>query len=387
MKLSKRILAIKPSATLSISAKAAAMKNEGKAVISFSLGEPDFNSPECASKEAIAAINRGETHYTLNTGIIELREEISNYYKKRFNLDYSLSEIIVSSGAKPLLYQALQTLVDPGDEVILFAPIWVSYIEQIRLAGGKEAIVDTIATNLIPTKEALEKALSLRSVGIILNSPSNPSGAVYNEETMKIIADFARENKLWIIFDEIYERLVYEPAKHVNILNVAPDLREQVVIINGTSKAYAMTGWRIGYALGPKEIISKMGTLQAHLTSNASSIAQWAAYGAVKYGEADVEKMHDAFAERRKIILELISDMPYVKVKEPEGAFYVYVDIRDCPINDDMEFCKRLLEEKFIATVPGTEFYTPGFLRISYASSMENIKEGMARLKEFLQEL
>lgn len=387
MKLSKRILAIQPSATLGISAKAKAMKSEGKPIISFSMGEPDFNSPECASKAAIDAINRGESHYTLNTGITELREEVCNYYKKRFNLDYSPSEVIISNGAKPLLYEAIQTLVDPDDEVILFAPAWVSYVEQLHLAGGKEVLIDTIATNLLPTKKALQKVLSSKTVGIILNSPSNPSGAVYNEETMTMIADFARENDLWIIFDEIYERLTYKPAKHVNILNVAPDLRDKVVIINGTSKAFAMTGWRIGYALAPKEIIFKMGTLQEHLTSNASSIAQWAAYGALKDGEDDVRKMHHEFSKRRETILELIRAMPYVKVKEPEGAFYVFVDIRDCPIPDDTKFCEKLLEEKFVAVVPGTAFYTPGFIRISYASSMENIKEGMARLKEFLEEL
>ena len=387
MKLSKRILAIEPSATISVAAKAKALVSEGKSVISFSMGEPDFDSPESASKAAIAAINRGETHYTLSSGITELREEICLYYKKRFNLNYDISEVIVSTGAKPLLYEALQVLVDPGDEVLLFAPSWVSYIEQLHLAGGKEVMVDTIATDLVPTKDALQKAVSEKTVGLILNSPSNPSGAVYDEETMKMIADFARENNLWIIFDEIYERLTYSPAKHVNILNVAPDLRDKVIIINGTSKAYAMTGWRIGYALGPKEVIAKMGTLQDHLTSNASSIAQWAAYGAIKHGENDIERMHKAFSERRGVILELVRSMPYVKVKDPAGAFYIFIDIRDCPLADDIKFSEKLLEEKYVAVVPGTAFYAPGFIRVSYAASMENIKEGMNRLKEFLEEL
>ncbi len=387
MKMSKRILEIQPSATLSISAKAKTMKAEGKPVISFSLGEPDFNSPECASKAAIEAIERGESHYTLNSGILELRKEVCNYYKRRFGLEYAPDEVLIAPGAKPLLYQALQMFVDPGDEVLLFSPAWVSYVEQIHLAGGKEVIVDTLKTDLIPTKEAVEAVLSNKTVGMIINSPSNPSGAIYNEETLKMIADIAREKDLWIIFDEIYERLVYASAKHVNILNVAPDLRDKVILINGASKAYAMTGWRIGYALGPKPLIAKMNTLQTHLTSNASSIAQWAAWGAVKDADPDVEKMREAFEERRGVILGLVRDMPYVKVRDPEGAFYIFIDVRESPIPDDMKFCEKLLEEKFVAAVPGAAFYAPGFVRFSYACSMDNIREGMQRLKEFLKAL
>ncbi|HAH68942.1 MAG TPA: pyridoxal phosphate-dependent aminotransferase [Synergistaceae bacterium] len=387
MKMSKRILEIQPSATLSISAKAKTMKAEGKPMISFSLGEPDFNSPECASKAAIEAIERGESHYTLNSGILELRKEVCNYYKRRFGLEYAPDEVLIAPGAKPLLYQALQMFVDPGDEVLLFSPAWVSYVEQIHLAGGKEVIVDTLKTDLIPTKEAVEAVLSNKTVGMIINSPSNPSGAIYNEETLKMIADIAREKDLWIIFDEIYERLVYASAKHVNILNVAPDLRDKVILINGASKAYAMTGWRIGYALGPKPLIAKMNTLQTHLTSNASSIAQWAAWGAVKDADPDVERMREAFEERRGVILGLVRDMPYVKVRDPEGAFYIFIDVRESPIPDDMKFCEKLLEEKFVAAVPGAAFYAPGFVRFSYACSMDNIREGMGRLKEFLQSL
>ena len=387
MKMSKRILEIQPSATLSISAKAKTMKAEGKPIISFSLGDPDFNSPECASKAAIDAINRGESHYTLNSGIIELRKEVCNYYKRRFGLEYSPDEVLVAPGAKPLLYEALQMLVDPGDEVLLFSPAWVSYVEQVHLAGGKDVIVDTLKTDLIPTKEAIEAVLSNKTVGMIINSPSNPSGAIYNEETLKMIADVAREKGLWIIFDEIYERLVYAPAKHVNILNVAPDLRDKVIIINGASKAYAMTGWRIGYALAPKPLIAKMNTLQTHLTSNASSIAQWAAWGAVKDADPDVEKMREAFEERRGVILGLVRDMPYVKVRDPEGAFYIFIDVRESPIPDDIKFCEKLLEEKFVAAVPGAAFFAPGFVRFSYACSMDNIREGMQRLKSFLQSL
>lgn len=387
MKMSQRIQAMKPSVTISISGKAKTMKAEGKPVLSFSVGEPDFNSPECASKAAIDAINRGESHYTLNPGIVELRQEVCNYYKRSFNLDYTPAEVIIAPGAKPLLYEALQVLADPGDEVILFAPAWVSYVEQIHLAGATEKLVDTVSTGLEPTRENLEKAIGPKTVGMIINSPNNPTGAMMSEETLKMIAEVAKEKDLWIIFDEIYERLAYNGAKHINILQVAPELRDRTILINGASKAYAMTGWRIGYALGSKEMIAQMNKLQTHLTSNATSIAQWAAVGALREGDAVVEEMRKAFEERRKVILGLIGDMPYVKVREPEGAFYVFIDIRECPLPDDMEFCERLLEEKLVAAVPGAAFYAPGFVRFSYACSMESIKEGMGRLKEFLKSL
>lgn len=387
MKFSKKILNIKPSATLSISAKAKNMKAEGKPVLSFSAGEPDFDSPKSARDAAIAAINRGESHYTLNSGIPELRQAVCDYYKKRFGLEYTQNEVIVASGAKPLLYEAMQALVDEGDEVILFAPAWVSYVEQIHMAGGVEKVVDTISTELLPTKENLLSAIGPKTVGMIVNSPSNPTGAIYPEETLKMIAEIAQEKDLWIVFDEIYERFAYDGAKHVNLLNAAPEIKDRVIIINGVSKAYAMTGWRIGYALGPKEIIAKMNTLQTHMTSNASSIAQWAAFGAITEADPDVEAMRAEFEKRRRTIVDMIRGIPGLKVREPEGAFYVFVDIRDCPVPDDMEFCDKLLTEKYVAAVPGTAFFAPGFIRLSYACSMDTIKEGMARMKEFVEGL
>lgn len=387
MNFSKRIMNIKPSATLSISDKAKAMKAEGKPVLSFSAGEPDFKSPEAANTAAIEAIRRGESHYTPTSGIAELRSEVCRYYKERFGLDYAPNQVTVAPGAKPLLYEALQALADEGDEVILFAPAWVSYVEQIHMAGGKEKVVDTISTDLLPLREKLEEAIGKKTAGIIINSPSNPTGVIYPAETLRMIADVAKEHDLWIIFDEIYERLAYEPAKHVNILNAAPEVKDRVLLINGASKAYAMTGWRIGYALGPKELMAKINTLQTHLTSNPCSIAQWAALGALRGAEDDVEMMRREFAKRRSVMVEMLRDMPYIRVKEPEGAFYVFPDIRNCPIPDDMEFCARLLESKYVAAVPGTAFFAPGFLRFSYACSMETIKEGMTRMKEFMESL
>ncbi len=386
MKLSDRILQIKPSATLSISGKAKQMKAEGRPVISFSVGEPDFATPQAGAKAGIDAVNRGESHYTLTSGIIELRREICNYYKNRFDLDYVPDEVTVASGAKPLLYEAFQVLVNPGDEVVLFAPAWVSYVEQLHLAGGKEVLVDTMNTNFVPDAQALEAVITDKTVGIVFNSPNNPTGAMFGEETLKLIAETAKKHDLWILSDEIYERLSYG-KQHINLLQAAPDVRDRTVLINGASKAYAMTGWRVGWALGPKKIISKINSLQGHLTSNACAVAQWAALGALQGAEEDVEKMRLAFAERRETIMKLIRDMPYLKITEPDGAFYAFVNIKDCPVPDDMEFCARLLEEKYVATVPGTAFFAPGYIRISYASSMENIVEGMKRLKEFLENL
>ena len=385
LKFSKRILNIQPSATIYISAMAKTLSTQGKHVISFSLGEPDFGSTQAANDMAIEAIKRGESHYTLSQGIIELREAVCGYYEKRFGLEYKPEDVIVGTGAKPLLYEALQVLVDNGDEVVLFAPAWVSYVEHVHLAGGVEKVVDTMSTNLLPTREKLLEVIGPKTVGIIINSPSNPTGAIYPEETLNMIAEIAIEKDLWIILDEMYERLEYTPAKYGNSLNVVPDVKERVVLVNGVSKAYAMTGWRIGYALGPKEIISNMNVLQAHLTSNASSIAQWAAYGAITSAEEEVVKMRTEFEKRRRLIVNMINNIPSLKVREPDGAFYVFVDITGSRISDDVEFCKQLLDEKYVAAVPGTAFLAPGYIRLSYACSMQNIKEGMKRIKEFVE--
>lgn len=387
MKISKRALNIRESATLAVSEKAKALKNEGKPILSFSAGEPDFISPKAALDSARSAIDRGETHYTANSGIPELKTAVRNYYKDRFGLEYTASEVIVASGAKPLIYEALQVLVDPGDEVLLFAPAWVSYVEQVNLAEGKPVIVETADTDFIPVREAVEKCLTPKTVGMILNTPNNPTGAAYSKDTLEMLAAVAKENDLWIIYDEIYERLVYGETEHLNILSVAPEIRGRVILVNGVSKAYCMTGWRIGYALGPKELVSKIDSIQGHLTSNASSVAQWASVGAINEAEDDVERCRKVFEIRRDMICGLIAEIPGLKLSKPNGAFYAFVDVRGTKISDDVEFCTRLLEEKYVAAVPGTAFLAPGFIRLSYACSEENIREGMKRLREFVTSL
>ncbi len=396
MKLSTRAMNMEPSATLAISAKAKAMKREGKPVISFGAGEPDFTSPRAALDAAREAMERGETHYTPATGIPELKEEVAKYYERRFGLKYNFSkEVIIGSGAKPLIYEALGCLVDPGDEVMIFAPAWVSYVEQIKLCDGKPVIIDTTRSGFLPTASLIEASLSSHTRGMIINTPSNPVGVIYPKETLNVIADLAIKHDLWIIYDEIYERLVYDGLEHINIVSIKPELRDRTIIINGASKAFAMTGWRIGYALGPQEIMSKVGDFQGHLTSNASSISQWAAVGALRGAEEDVKRMHKAFDERRKKMIALLKEVSNISFVEPKGAFYVFVDIRNClgktyegkTIDDDIKFCEMALENKYIALVPGSAFLAPGFVRFSYANSMEEIEEGVRRFKEMVSEI
>jgi aspartate aminotransferase len=395
MRLSDRALKLAPSATLEVVAKAKQLKREGKPVISFGAGEPDFGSPSAAVQAAFDAINRGETHYTPTSGIPELKEAVQSYYLQRFGLEYRQEEILVGAGAKPLLYEAFACLLNPGDEVLLFAPAWVSYVEQITLCDGRPVVLDTSANNFLPSLEQIESAITPRTVGILLNTPNNPTGAVYPRALLEEIATVAERKGLWVIFDEIYERLVYGKAVHTNLLSVFPSLRNSTLLINGVSKAYAMTGWRIGYALGPKPLIEKMGGVQGHLTSNPTSIAQWASAAAIKNAEADVEFMRKAFEERRTLILEALKEMPHISVTEPQGAFYVFVDARKCYgksyrgklITDDISLCRALLEGEFVAAVPGSAFLAPGYLRFSYSNSVEEITEGMKRFGRFLSEL
>jgi aspartate aminotransferase len=396
MKFSTRAKNMEASATLAISGKAKAMKREGKPVISFGAGEPDFTSPKAALDAAKDAIDRGETHYTPATGIPELKEEVAKYYERRFGLKYKFNkEVIIGSGAKPLIYETLGCLVDPGDEVLVFAPAWVSYVEQIKLCDGKPVIIDTTKSGFLPDPSAIEASITPNTKGMLINTPSNPVGVVYPEDGLSKIADIAIKHDLWIIYDEIYERLVYDGQEHINIVSLRPELRDRTILINGASKAFAMTGWRIGYALGPEEAMGKIGDFQGHLTSNPSSIAQWAAVGALRGADEDVKRMHGAFDERRRKMISLLKEIPGISFVEPKGAFYVFVDIRNCLdktyegkiIDSDIKFCELALENKYIAIVPGSAFLTSGFVRFSYANSMEEIEEGIKRFKEMVEAL
>lgn len=383
---------MEPSATLAVVAKAKALKGQGKPVISFGAGEPDFDSPPGAVRYAEKAIREGQTHYTQSNGLPELREAVVSYYKSRFGLEYASDQVIIGAGAKPLIYETLAALVDPGDEVLVFSPAWVSYVEQIRLFDGKEVIVDTTGTNCIPDPEMLARAITPRTVGMLVNTPNNPTGAVYDENTLRSIASLAVKHDLWIIFDEIYERLVYGKNEHRNIVSISPETMDRTVQINGVSKAYAMTGWRIGYALAPRWLTPKVGAVQGHLTSNACSIAQWASLGALMESEPDVVKMRQEFSKRRDIMTGLLSKMPHISFSEPQGAFYVFINVRNTlggsyggrTIENDGDFCEALLEAEFVAAVPGSAFLAPGYVRLGYANGERDIREGMERLHRFL---
>ncbi len=395
MYISERARKMEPSATLAVTAKAKSLKREGKPVISFGAGEPDFDSPPSAIRYAEEAMRKGQTHYTPGTGIPELREAVCTYYKDHFGLEYTPANVVVGAGAKPLLYEALGCLIDPGDEVLVFTPAWVSYVEQVRLFGGKAVLVDTSRTDFIPRLDDVKKAITPRTRAMLVNNPNNPTGAVYDEQCLKDLGRLAVEHNIAIIYDEIYERLVYGNAVHHQILNLVPEARDLTVIINGVSKAFAMTGWRIGYALGPSSIMGYLGDFQGHLTSNACSVAQWASVGALKEAEQDVQKMHGAFEKRRNLIVELMKGMPYISFTEPNGAFYVWFSVEKVlgkswngqVITDDVTLCKVLLESKYVALVPGSAFMADGNVRISYSNSEEEIREGMRRFREFLEEL
>jgi len=394
MKFSRRILGINPSATLAVDAKAKELRSLGKNVISFGSGGPDFISPPAAFEYARNAMERGETHYTPTPGIQELRKEICIYYKKRFAIEYSPAQVVVGAGAKPCIYEALAAIVDPGDEVILIAPTWVSYLEQIQLLDGRVAVVDT-DSKYVPQLANIEKAITDRSVALLLNSPANPSGVMLDEETIKGIGRLAIKYDLWLIWDEIYERITYGETSHYNPVQLMPELASRTVIINGVSKAYAMTGWRIGYSIAPMALASKISDFQSHLTSNPCSIAQWAAVGAMRESDDDVAAMREAFQDRRELMCGLLSQMPHISFPVPDGAFYVFINIKEClgksyegqVITDDQTFCSILLASELVAVVPGSAFLAPGHIRVSYACSPETINKGMKRLQNFLDKL
>jgi aspartate aminotransferase len=377
-----------PSATSEMAAKVLKKKRAGIPVISFTTGEPDYNSPSAARNYAVQAIDEGKTHYPPTPGIPELREAAARYYREHFGLSYESGEVVVGTGAKQLIYSALGCLINPGDEVIVLSPAWVSYVEQIGLFDGLAVKVDTSDTDYLPDPLRIKNACGPRTKALIINSPNNPTGAVYDAKTLGAVGKVAREKNLFVINDEVYERLVYDGGAVVHILKECPDLRGQVLNVNGVSKAFAMTGWRIGYALGPAELIRAVSDIQGHITSGAASISQWASVGAILESQKDCEKMRQGFEVRRDLILELLDRIPGIRFYRPAGAFYVFVDIRDVigssPEADDVAFCLELLEEKNVGVVPGSAFLCPGYLRISYSCSENDIREGVKRFAEFV---
>lgn len=394
LQITERVKKIEPSATLSISARAKALKKEGRDVISFSAGEPDFDTPLVIKEEAKKAIDEGFTKYTPTSGTPELKEAIGKKLEKENGLFYTTQEIIVSCGAKHSLFNAILTLCSPGDEVLLPKPYWVTYLEQIKLAQGKPVLLEPSPSTLTVSIEEIKKALTPHTRLIIINNPSNPTGVVWEEGELEEIAQLAKEKDLVIISDEIYEHLTYDGAK-VKSIATFPGMKERTIVINGVSKAFSMTGWRIGYAAGPQDVIEAMGRLQDHSTSNPTSISQRAAWKALQSDSFLVKEMVEKLDERRKLMMQHLSEIPSVTFPTPRGAFYVFANFspylgksfQGKPINNSLELAESLLEEAQIACIPGIAFGMEGYLRFSYATSEENIEKGMKRLKNFINQM
>lgn len=393
MMLSKKAMEISPSLTLAITAKAKKMKAEGIDVIGFGAGEPDFNTPKNIQQAAIKAIEAGQTRYTAASGIIELKEAVVNKFKKDNNLTYKTSQIIISTGAKQCLANIFQAILNLGDEVLIGAPYWVSYPELVQLADGVPTFVDTEESNSFKlTIESLEKAVTKKTKAMILNSPNNPTGTAYTKEELEKIATFAQKHDIIIISDEIYEKLLYGESGHISIASLSEDAYNRTIVINGVSKAYAMTGWRIGYAAASEKITSLMSNIQSHTTSNPCSISQYASVEALNGDQSEVEKMKQEFKKRRDFMVDKINSINNLSCVKPEGAFYVMVNISKVLnkevdgkiIKDSLTFSDLLLEKEKVAVIPGIAFGVDDFIRLSYATSMENIEKGLNRIEDFV---
>lgn len=388
MLLSKRIQEVKPSATLQITAKAKSMVKEGKDVVAFGAGEPDFDTPDVIKNEAIKAIQSGFTKYTPTSGILELKEAISKKLKKDNQLDYDPGAIIVSCGAKHSLYNALQVLIDEGDEVLIPVPFWVSYPEMVKLALGKPVFLQTsLLQNFKINPRIFKKALTKKTKVLIINSPSNPCGVVYNEKELREIAAFCVEHNIYCISDEIYEKIIFDGLKHISIASFSKDIKKLTVTVNGLSKSYSMTGWRLGYLAAEPEIVQAVSRLQDHSTSNPCSISQKAALAAFTLGEDFFSEIKKKFEERRDYIVSRLDKLGgLIGYKKPEGAFYIFCDISRTGM-DSFTFANRLLEEEYVAVIPGEPFGCDDYIRISFATSMEKIRKGFDRIESWVKKI
>jgi aspartate aminotransferase len=389
--LAERTLLIKPSVTLAIAAKAGKLRSQGIDVINFSAGEPDFDTPDRIKAAAIEALKRGMTKYTDVRGIEPLRQAIAQKYLSDYGLRYQMSEILVSCGAKHSLYNLFQAVVNPGDEILVPAPYWVSYADMALLAGGVPKIIQTSeATGFRIGAQQLAKALSSRTRVFVLNSPSNPTGASYEETELMAIAEVLGRHNCLIVTDDIYDKIVYDGFTTRNLATLAPSLRDRIVIVNGVSKSYAMTGWRIGYALGPADIIDAAAKIQSQSTSNPTSIAQAAALEAIQGPQDDVAMMVGEFAKRRNVVVERLNAISGVQCLKPQGAFYVFPNIaafigknvNGKSLTSPCDIADYLLEEAKVAAVPGEDFGSNAHIRLSYATSLENIEEGCRRMRD-----
>ncbi len=382
MELSQRVLAVKPSVTLEIAAKAKAMKAQGIDVISLSAGEPDFDTPAFIKESSIAALQKGFTKYTPVPGTVELRQAVCRKLKRDQGLDFSPDQIVVGCGAKHVIFNVLFALLDPGDEVLIPSPYWLSYPEMVTVLGGKSVILPSAEnTHFKITPEALEKAITPRSKVLILNSPSNPTGAVYTEDELRALcAVLKKYPALTVLSDEIYEKLVFDGLRHCSIATLDPEIAKRTIIVNGHSKAYAMTGWRLGYAAFQDKAVAKaVESIQSHSTSNPVSFTQPGGTVALDEGDAEAARMCAVFQKRRDLFLSLLRSVPAFKAFKPSGAFYLFVDIRGTGL-PAFEVAKKLLEEAHVAVIPCEPFGSPAHIRMSYATSEKDIEAAVNRI-------
>lgn len=396
--LSSKLAAVKPSQTKAMTALASSLRSQGRSIITLSQGEPDFDTPANIKQAAIAAIEAGHTKYTAVAGIEELREAIVTKFQRENGLNFTADQITVGCGAKQLLFNALMATLDEGDEVAFATPCWVSYPEMIKLAGGTPIAIEThIDDGFILQPDVLRKALTSRTKWLMLNSPSNPTGVVYKRADLEALAEVLRDYPdVWILSDDIYEHLVYGDAEFATLAAVAPDLAPRTLTVNGVSKAYAMTGWRVGYAAGPIELIKAMNTVQGQSTSHTSSISQFAAVEALLGDQSYLTDFRRAFQARRERVVGLLNDIPGLECRTPDGAFYVFVACQQLlgshtpkgqRLETDMDFAMYLLEEAGVAVVPGSGFLADGFIRISYAASEDELTKACAAINEAVQKL
>jgi aspartate aminotransferase len=385
--LSHRLQQVPPSATLEMTARAQAMRAAGMDVCSFAAGEPDFDTPAFIREAVKAALDQGKTRYGAAAGERVLREAIAAKLQQDNGLDYDPDQILVTNGCKQALYNLMQVLVNPGDEVLIPAPYWVSYPEMVRLAGGVPVFLPTDRTTGYKlTPDQLRQAVTPRTRLLILNSPNNPTGAVYRREELLALAEEVVAQNLWVIADEIYEKLVYGGAEHMSIAALGPDICARTLVCNGFAKAYAMTGWRVGYAAGAREVIAAAATLQGHSTSNVCTFAQYGALAALQGPQEELHRMRQVFDQRRQRMGEWLRRIPGLVAAEPQGTFYLWVDIRATGLAST-QFCQQVLEQQQVALVPGRAFGDDQHVRLSYATDQATIDKGMARLAEYVAQI
>ena len=391
--ISRMAAAVQPSATLAAGAKARQLKAEGIHVFDFSLGEPDFITPEHICQAALQAMKDGHTHYTPASGIAELRAAVARWYQKTYGIQYTADQVVISSGAKHSIHNTLAAVVGPGDEVIIPTPYWVSYSDLVQMTGASYVLVPTTPeTGFRITPEQFRKALTPRSRLLMLNSPSNPTGAVYSRKELEALADIVLDAGITVLSDEIYERLLYGDARATCFATLRPGLADRTITISGASKTYAMTGWRIGWALGPKHVIKAMGDIQSQQTGNPCSVSQYAALAALEGEQECIEKMRKEFEARRDLVCRRLQAIPGVKLLPPDGAFYAFFSVASHfgralagkKVTDSAGFCQVALESVHVTLVPGSAFGAEGYVRLSFATSREQINGGLDQLDKLL---